>query len=81
MNVILKNSALNAEKKDSRKLSMRAVREAQNDIDITLANVKSHRDGLTIRDATERLIKDGANEVAHDRRPHALVQFMSAFQR
>lgn len=79
MNVILKNSALNAEKKDSRKLSMRAVREAQNDIDSTLANVRSHRDGLTIRDAAERLTKDGANEVAHDRRPHALIQLLTAF--
>lgn len=58
---------------------MRAVREAQNDIDSTLANVRSHRDGLTVKDATERLAKDGANEVAHDRRPHALIQLLMAF--
>lgn len=59
---------------------MRAVREAQNAIDTTLANFKGRLDGLTVTEAFERLAKDGPNEVAHDKRPHALVQFLMAFQ-
>lgn len=59
---------------------MRAVREAQNAIDTTLANFKGRRDGLTVAEAFERLTKDGPNEVAHDKRPHAVVQFLLAFK-
>lgn len=59
---------------------MRAVREAQNAIDTTLANFKGRLDGLTVTEAFERLAKDGPNEVAHDKRPHALVQFLMAFK-
>lgn len=59
---------------------MRAVREAQNAIDTTLANFKGRRDGLTVAEAFERLAKDGPNEVAHEKRPHALVQFLQAFK-
>jgi Mg2+-importing ATPase len=79
MNVVMKGAPSATGRKDDRKLSMRAVREAQNDIDLTLSNVKGHRDGLIVTDAVERLAKDGPNEVAHDKRPHALVQFLTAF--
>ena len=79
MNMMLKGAPPAARKED-RKLSMRAVREAQNAIDTTLANFKGRLDGLTVAEAFERLAKDGPNEVAHDKRPHALVQFLLAFK-
>ncbi|HEV2507660.1 MAG TPA: magnesium-translocating P-type ATPase [Mesorhizobium sp.] len=79
MNMMLKGAPPAARKED-RKLSMRAVREAQNAIDTTLANFKGRLDGLTVAEAFERLAKDGPNEVAHDKRPHALVQFLMAFK-
>ena len=68
-----KNSA-----SDSNKLSMRAAREAQNGLSATLANVRATTAGLTEQEATERLQSDGYNEVAHDKPPHALVQFLLA---
>ncbi|MDK1397839.1 magnesium-translocating P-type ATPase [Pseudomonas protegens] len=64
---------------DSNKLSMRAAREAQNGLTVTLANVNSTTAGLTELDAEGRLQRDGHNEVAHDRPPHALVQLLQAF--
>ncbi|MBN9233481.1 MULTISPECIES: magnesium-translocating P-type ATPase [Phyllobacteriaceae] len=80
MNMMMKGALSATVRKDERKLSMRAVREAQNSIDLTLSNVKGHSDGLVVMDAIERLAKDGPNEVAHDKRPHALVQFLAAFK-
>ena len=68
-----KNSA-----SDSAKLSMRAAREAQNGLSATLANVRSSTDGLTEGEASQRLQREGYNEVAHDKPPHAIVQFMLA---
>ncbi|AXK57309.1 magnesium-translocating P-type ATPase [Pseudomonas protegens] len=65
--------------RDSNKLSMRAAREAQNGLAVTLANVNSSTAGLTELDAEGRLQRDGHNEVAHDRPPHALVQLLQAF--
>lgn len=64
---------------DSNKLSMRAAREAHNGLTVTLANVNSSTAGLTEADALSRLQRDGHNEVAHDRPPHALVQLLQAF--
>ncbi|MCD9569993.1 magnesium-translocating P-type ATPase [Pseudomonas protegens] len=64
---------------DNNKLSMRAAREAQNGLAVTLANVNSTTAGLTELDAEGRLQRDGHNEVAHDRPPHALVQLLQAF--
>ncbi|CAM5320224.1 magnesium-translocating P-type ATPase [Mycolicibacterium aubagnense] len=79
MNMMLKGAPPAARRED-RKLSMRAVREAQNAVDTTLANFKGRLDGLTVAEAFERLAKDGPNEVAHDKRPHAIVQFLLAFK-
>ncbi|MBX8687188.1 magnesium-translocating P-type ATPase [Mycobacterium sp. 20091114027_K0903767] len=62
------------------RLSLRAAAEAHNDLDVTLANVRGHLDGLTIEDAAERLADDGPNEVAHDKAPPALLQFLEAFK-
>ncbi|NNG64114.1 magnesium-translocating P-type ATPase, partial [Pseudomonas fragi] len=68
-----KNSAA-----DRAKLSMRAAREAQNGLSATLANVKATTDGLTLLEASKRLQLEGYNEVAHDKPPHAIVQFLLA---
>ncbi|AKA24850.1 magnesium-translocating P-type ATPase [Pseudomonas chlororaphis] len=65
--------------RDDTRLSMRAAREAQNSLGVTLDNVKSTANGLTELDAEGRLQRDGFNEVAHDRPPHALVQLLQAF--
>lgn len=64
---------------DDTKLSMRAAREAQNGLAVTLANVKTSADGLTELDAEGRLQREGFNEVAHDKPPHALLQLLHAF--
>ena len=61
--------------RDAGKLSMRAAREAQNGLAVTLANLKTSSVGLTELDAEGRLLRDGSNEVAHDQPPHALVQY------
>ncbi|KAA8563136.1 Magnesium-transporting ATPase, P-type 1 [Pseudomonas extremaustralis] len=60
------------------KLSMRAAREAHNGLSVTLANVRATQDGLTELDAAARLQREGYNEVAHDKPPHAIVQFLQA---
>ncbi len=64
--------------KEDSKLSMRAARESQHSLAATLGNVKASRDGLTELDAAGRLQREGFNEVAHDKPPHALVQFLQA---
>lgn len=61
-------------------LSMRVVREAQNNLETSLLNVNASLDGLTIPDAGARYAHDGPNEVAHDRPPHAIVQLFLAFK-
>lgn len=80
MNTTVKPASLKAEKLDSRKLSMRAVVEARNSVDMTLANVNGRLDGLTNAEASSRLTEFGPNQVAHDKRSHALVQFLLAFK-
>ncbi|WEK51535.1 MAG: magnesium-translocating P-type ATPase [Candidatus Kaistia colombiensis] len=80
MNMITKGTPSATARKEDRKLSMRAVREAQNSVETTLANFKGRLDGLTVAEAADRLAKDGPNEVAHDKRPHALLQFLLAFK-
>ena len=56
-------------RRDETRLSMRAAREAQHNLATTLGNVKSSRDGLTELDASDRLQREGYNEVAHDKPP------------
>ncbi len=53
--------------------------EATNSIAQTLANLKCNRNGLTQDDADERLEQFGANQVAHDKAPHAFIQLIKAF--
>ncbi|WP_248796315.1 magnesium-translocating P-type ATPase [Pseudomonas sp. MWU13-2105] len=64
--------------KEDTKLSMRAAREAQHSLATTFSNVNASRDGLTELDAAGRLQREGFNEVAHDKPPHALIQFLQA---
>ena len=80
MNAIVKQPVSASVRKDDKKLSMRAVREAQNSVDTTLANFRTSLSGLTKAEAMERLAKDGPNHVAHEKRPHALIQFLLAFK-
>ncbi|MEV0672525.1 magnesium-translocating P-type ATPase [Mycobacterium sp. NPDC050441] len=80
MNTAVEQFALTPTKRDGHSLSLRAAAEAHNDVDLTLANVRGHLDGLTIEDAAERLAVDGPNEVAHDKAPPAILQFLEAFK-
>ena len=63
---------------DNAKLSMRAAREAQNGLAVTLTNLNATTDGLTEIEAQGRLATGGYNEVAHDKPPHALFQLLKA---
>ncbi|EJL92482.1 magnesium-translocating P-type ATPase [Pseudomonas sp. GM102] len=63
---------------DNAKLSMRAAREAQNGLAVTLTNLNATTDGLTELEAEGRLTRGGHNEVAHDKPPHAIVQLLKA---
>lgn len=80
MNAIVKQPKSPTALKDDKKLSMRAMREAQNNIDTTLANFRTSLSGLSEAEALERLARDGPNHVAHEKRPHAFVQFLLAFK-
>ncbi|MBH3458581.1 magnesium-translocating P-type ATPase [Pseudomonas putida] len=60
------------------RLSTRAAREARNGLSVTLANLDASEHGLTEHEAAKRLQRDGANQVAHDQQPHALVQLLKA---
>lgn len=60
-------------------LSMRAAREAHNDVAVRLINLDPSKVGLTEASAATRLEKEGCNEVAHDKPPHALIQLVKAF--
>ncbi|EAA4401758.1 magnesium-translocating P-type ATPase [Salmonella enterica subsp. enterica] len=53
--------------------------EAFNSPDHTLARLNSSRQGLTTKDALERLDAYGRNEVAHEQVPPALIQLLQAF--
>jgi len=65
--------------KGEKALSMRATTESYNSIEMTLRNTQSNREGLLQAEALARLEKDGFNEVAHDKPPHAMVQLVKAF--
>ncbi|MFJ4256060.1 magnesium-translocating P-type ATPase [Pseudomonas monteilii] len=69
-------SSANAERQT--RLSTRAAREARNGLAVTLANLDATEQGLTEHEAAKRLERDGANQVAHDQQPHALVQLFKA---
>ncbi|WP_312759098.1 magnesium-translocating P-type ATPase [Pantoea brenneri] len=53
--------------------------EAVQPVEVTLANLRSDRDGLTHAEAAARLTQFGPNEVAHEKAPPALIQLLMAF--
>jgi len=61
-------------------LSMRAAREANNDLNTTLTILKASLDGLTEADANLRLQENGPNETAHEKAPHWTVQLLATFK-
>ena len=75
------NNTLDSKHQHKKKqaLSMRAAMEARNGVAVTLINVNATREGLTQSSAAQRLEKQGYNEVAHDKPPHALIQLLKAF--
>ncbi|HBC5217590.1 TPA: magnesium-translocating P-type ATPase [Serratia marcescens] len=66
-------------RRDKDAVTYAIAEEATNSIAQTLANLKCNRNGLTQDDADERLEQFGANQVAHDKVPHALIQLIKAF--
>ncbi|ELY1865435.1 magnesium-translocating P-type ATPase [Serratia marcescens] len=66
-------------RRDKDTVTYAIAQEATNSIAQTLANLKCNRNGLTQDDADERLEQFGANQVAHDKAPHALIQLFKAF--
>ncbi|MGQ1885267.1 magnesium-translocating P-type ATPase [Serratia marcescens] len=66
-------------RRDKDAVTYAIAQEASNSIAQTLANLKCNRNGLTQDDADERLEQFGANQVAHDKAPHALIQLIKAF--
>ncbi|MBH3068734.1 magnesium-translocating P-type ATPase [Serratia marcescens] len=66
-------------RRDKEAVTYAIAEEATNSIAQTLANLKCNRNGLTQDDADERLEQFGANQVAHDKAPHALIQLIKAF--
>ncbi|MBH1906450.1 magnesium-translocating P-type ATPase [Serratia nevei] len=66
-------------RRDKDTVTYAIAEEATNSIAQTLANLKCNRNGLTQDDADERLEQFGANQVAHDKAPHALIQLIKAF--
>ncbi|RTF52481.1 magnesium-translocating P-type ATPase [Serratia marcescens] len=66
-------------RRDKDAVTYAIAQEATNSIAQTLANLKCNRNGLTQDDADERLEQFGANQVAHDKAPHALIQLIKAF--
>ncbi|MBK3745387.1 magnesium-translocating P-type ATPase [Paraburkholderia aspalathi] len=79
MNMLVQKNTFKAQK-NHQKLTSRAMEEAHNSAETTLSNVNSQITGLTIFEANSRLLRNGANEVAHDKRPHALIQLVQAYQ-
>lgn len=77
MTVKHRNTAPAKAERETR-LSTRAAREARNGLSVTLANLDASEHGLTEHEAAKRLQRDGANQVAHDQQPHALVQLLKA---
>ena len=61
------------------KKTFAVTRQAGQHVEMTLANLRTHRQGLTQAEAAKRLATYGRNEVAHEKAPPALVQLLMAF--
>lgn len=53
--------------------------EAKNSLEQTLFKLNTHLNGLTEKDARERLELYGVNQVAHEKAPPAFLQLLAAF--
>ncbi|PZL95170.1 magnesium-translocating P-type ATPase [Pantoea graminicola] len=71
-------SSGNRNDKKSKKMYAVAQHAGQH-VEMTLADLRSHRQGLTRDEAAKRLAIYGRNEVAHEKAPPALVQLLMAF--
>ena len=71
-------SSGNRNDKKSKKM-FAVAQQADQHIDMTLANLRSQRQGLTQAEAAKRLALYGRNEVAHEKAPPALIQLLMAF--
>ena len=60
-------------------LELSVVKEAQNSLEKTLINFETSVDGLNSMEVDSRLLKNGTNEIAHDKAPHAIIQLLLAF--
>ena len=67
-------------RKTSATLSMRAVREANNDLATTFAILKTSPRGLSADEAAIRLQQNGPNETAHEKAPHWTIQLLATFR-
>lgn len=66
--------------KDKKNAPVKALLEAKNSLDGTLANLQSTLAGLTNADAKSRIEQFGKNEVAREYVPSAFVQLLIAFK-
>ncbi|WP_369988694.1 magnesium-translocating P-type ATPase [Pseudomonas xanthosomatis] len=64
--------------RNTKACEVHAAREARNGLGVTFANLDTSELGLTEHEAAKRLLRDGANEVAHDKPQPALVQLLKA---
>lgn len=71
-------SSGNRNDKKSKKIFAVAQQAGQH-VEMTLANLRSQRQGLTQAEAAKRLALYGRNEVAHEKAPPALIQLLMAF--
>jgi len=69
--VVIKSDAHRTMKKTKKLFAI--AREAVQPVDVTLANLRSDREGLTHAEAAARLKQYGPNEVAQEKAPPALI--------
>lgn len=63
-----------------RALSLESPNETIEEIRATLRRLDASLDGLTEAEANARLLRNGANEVAHDKPPHWTPQLLATFK-
>ncbi len=61
-------------------LSFDAAHEVRDELYTTLRRLETSEHGLTAAEAATRLAAGGANEVAHEKQPHWLLQLLATFK-
>lgn len=77
--MIDQNSAIQKGRREKTKKNYAIADEARVSLDATLATLSASTQGLEAADAVERLQLHGPNQVAYEKAPPALVQFVMAF--